>query len=131
MAIPAVVLGGWAFYYAEQWNIVAQLILLLGTALTIISLASLGRNFSILPAKRLIVTNGPYKIVRHPVYAAELMMIFACACASPFPVGFIIFLSAIALIVIRVQAEEKLLNTDDTYQTYATKVIWRLMPRIW
>jgi len=135
MAVPAVIIGGWSFYLAgdekADWDFWAQSLLSLGAVTTIISLCYLGRNFSILPAKRSIVTGGPYRIVRHPVYSSELIMLLGCAIASRSALGMSIFLAAVGLVGIRIVAEEQLLQTDSTYKAYAANVRWRLAPKIW
>ncbi|WEX89046.1 isoprenylcysteine carboxylmethyltransferase family protein [Sinorhizobium garamanticum] len=51
--------------------IVSTVLILIGTALSIYCLFWLGRSFSVMATARNLVTNGPYAIVRHPLYAAE------------------------------------------------------------
>lgn len=46
-------------------------LVLVGYVLAFVSLAWLGRSFSIQPEARRLVTTGPYAIVRHPLYLAE------------------------------------------------------------
>lgn len=53
----------------------AMVLSVLGLVLSIICLFRLGRSFAIAPAARSLVTTGPYAIVRHPLYAAELVAI--------------------------------------------------------
>jgi protein-S-isoprenylcysteine O-methyltransferase Ste14 len=45
----------------------------------------LGRSFSVMPQARRLVTNGPYGIVRHPLYVAEELAILGTMllCISP------------------------------------------------
>lgn len=131
MAAPAVLLGGWAFYFANSWRLWAQLILLLGTAITIASLASLGKNFSVLPAKRSIVSSGTYNIVRHPIYTGELIMLLACAFSSTFPIGLIVYVCTVLLVMLRINAEEQLLHSDNAYRKYTERVRSRLLPYLW
>ena len=50
----------------------AVLLLLAGMGWAIWSLAILGRCFSVLPEVRGLVTGGPYRWVRHPVYLGEI-----------------------------------------------------------
>lgn len=52
---------------------VAVLLLATGNILSVYCLASLGRSFSILPQARKLVTDGPYGLVRHPLYIAEVI----------------------------------------------------------
>lgn len=40
----------------------------------VIGYTVLGRNLAIVPTVKNLVFNGPYSIVRHPIYSAYLMM---------------------------------------------------------
>ena len=102
-----------------------------GTSLTVVSVFSLGRSFAILPAVRTIVVGGPYRFVRHPIYLGELTMILACFVANKNLFSLFVFVTAIALVAIRIVVEERLLVCRPEYVTYHRSVKWRLIPRIW
>lgn len=54
--------------------IVGDVLLLVGILFTLASVATLGRCFGVLPDARGLVTRGPYRLVRHPVYLGELIV---------------------------------------------------------
>lgn len=51
----------------------ASLFLIGGTYLCLLAVTSLGRSLSIMPEARKLVTDGLYRVVRHPLYLAELI----------------------------------------------------------
>jgi protein-S-isoprenylcysteine O-methyltransferase Ste14 len=106
-----------------------------GVALALVSggwmLAStlaLGRCFGVLPEARGLVTHGPYRLVRHPLYLGELGAYAGLALASPSGrsfAGAIVFAIAQA---IRMRMEEReLTRVFPEYASYARRTP-RLVP---
>ena len=56
-------------------EMVSTLLVLFGSAAAIYTLLRLGRSFSMMSEARRLVTSGPYRFVRHPLYVAEELAI--------------------------------------------------------
>ena len=82
--------------------------------------------------KQEVITTGPYKVVRHPMYlAAMIIYLFSPVALGSFwallPAGLSIF-----ILVARIRNEEKLLTEElDGYREYKQRVKYRLIPGIW
>jgi protein-S-isoprenylcysteine O-methyltransferase Ste14 len=102
----------------------------LGLALVIVGKVALGRSFGIAPANRGIVAWGPYNIVRHPIYAGYLITHIAFVVAHPRLLNIVIIAVADTALVLRALIEERVLRTDQQYETYCQRVSWHLVPGI-
>ena len=79
-----------------------------------------------------VVDTGLYGIVRHPMYAATVLLYLAIPLVLGSFVSFIVFLSYPALIVRRIRNEEAVLEKGLAgYLEYEKKVKYRLIPFIW
>jgi len=92
------------------------------------ALWSLGTSFSIAPAARRLIISGPYRYLRHPMYAGELFSLFGFCIGSPLLWNWIVLLIFALSIGYRISQEEILLKR---YAVYAHFVKWRLMPGVW
>ena len=115
----------------SDWNLYLIIFFLLGGLITVISFVFLGRSFAIFPGKRQIVSKGFYKIIRHPSYFGEIIMIAVCAIANAGYLSLVIFLGFIPALIYRIYVEEKLLLQDAEYQKYGIETKWRLIPYLW
>lgn len=106
-----------------------------GLALLQWSHQTLSRNWSDTPRlveEQVLITDGPYRWIRHPIYTAFLLIMSATLLLTAnWLIGFLwIGLTAID-VASRIRFEEDLLarNFDGQYQTYA-RTTGRLLPRI-
>lgn len=109
-----------------EW--LGELIMIIGITIQFISKIYLGRNFGLLPARRGIVTKGPYRIVRHPIYLGYFIthMAFLFSLFSIHNLLVYVFLYTIQFG--RMYYEEKNLISDPTYQIYTKKVKYKFIP---
>jgi len=99
-----------------------------GLIISLWVIVSLGDAFGIAPADRGLVSRGPYKILRHPAYAGELLNFIAYSLvnASVWNVALTAILAA--GLVARILIEERQIGG---YPEYAQRVRWRVLYGLW
>lgn len=90
----------------------------------------LRRSFGIAPANRGIKISGPYRYMRHPMYAGYLFVHIGVLVVMFSWHNLLIYLIGWTAQIRRLLAEERLLSQDPTYGTYMGQVRWRLLPGI-
>jgi protein-S-isoprenylcysteine O-methyltransferase Ste14 len=76
-----------------------------------------------------VISTGPYRLVRHPMYCGGLVLLLGIPLALGSLWSVLIFLPLVPALMWRIVDEEKLLNKQlDGYSEYCTKVKYRLIP---
>jgi len=114
-----------------NWLIAGTTLLVtLSYALIIWALLTLRRSFSVLPEARALVTHGPYRFIRHPLYAGYFV---SYVCFALPRIGFlsvIVCAAGIGCEIWRSLQEEKILQqTFPEYDAYARRTP-RFFPRL-
>jgi protein-S-isoprenylcysteine O-methyltransferase Ste14 len=103
-------------------ELIADVLLVGGTAWSVWSLRSLGKNLSVLAQARSVVQDGPYRWVRHPLYSGEIVCCLGLALAAGTAAAAGVWLTLVALQVYRARREEQILvGTLPTYAGYRTR----------
>ena len=116
---------------AAQDVLVGEVLIVLGVVMQIFALAALNRSFGLLPALRGVKSRGLYSLVRHPLYAAYVIIFSGYLINNQSLSNAAIVLFGIAFLVMRIHYEEALLIKQADYRQYLNKTRWRLIPAIW
>lgn len=94
----------------------------------IIAKLYLGRSFGLMPANRGVVTSGPYKVVRHPIYLGYFINHIGFLLSSFSFYNLALYAALYFFQGIRIWQEEQLLIKDQTYISYTNITKYRLIP---
>src|SRR5208337_2417850 len=103
---------------------------LFGVVLTQVARVYMGRSFGVLPANRGIVSQGPFRWVRHPIYFGWLILSVGYAMSYPTARNIMLIMATLPFMVWRIEQEEAHLRADPEYRSYMDRVRYRLWPGV-
>jgi protein-S-isoprenylcysteine O-methyltransferase Ste14 len=138
----AAVVVSYAYPYAQiaydgwmpgepAWPGVGLVVVTIAALLSLASLLALGRSFGVRPALRSLVTRGPYRLVRHPLYLAYFLSDIGYNLQEWSPGLVLIMLVGWVSVLYRIRVEERVLSRDVRWSDYVTSVPYRLAPGLW
>jgi len=139
MFLAGFILAGLGFRF--EWLLLPKIVQLAGAAVFLIAYllyaevlrenAYLSRTIEVSENQKVIDT-GLYGIVRHPMYAATLLLFLSMPVVLGSVYALVVFLAYPFIIVNRIRGEEKLLEKElDGYTEYKSRVKYRLIPFVW
>jgi protein-S-isoprenylcysteine O-methyltransferase Ste14 len=115
-----------------EWGVWAGSVLqLMGAAVAVTCILTLGRSFGFAAADRGVVTRGVYRIVRHPMYASYVLLESGYLMQSLSVRNAVIVGIALLCNAGRALAEERLLARSHEYRDYCRRVRRRIVPGVW
>jgi protein-S-isoprenylcysteine O-methyltransferase Ste14 len=91
---------------------------------------TLRRSFGVVAANRGIKANGPYRAIRHPMYAGYTLTQIGFLLSGPVLWNFAIYGLTLFIACRRIIAEERVLGEDEAYRELVGKVRYRLLPGV-
>jgi protein-S-isoprenylcysteine O-methyltransferase Ste14 len=108
--------------------LIGFILLFTGTGVQLAAKLMLRRSFGIVPANRGIKIEGPYRLIRHPMYLGYVTVHIGFLLMAPNPFNLCVYGLSFAGQIYRILAEERLLMRDPDYVAFAKRVRWRLVP---
>jgi len=112
-------------------EMISTALILVGTAGAVVALSQLGRSFSVMAETRQLVTSGPYRFVRHPLYLTE--GIATIGLFVQFASGWTVLLLAVQIgfQLRRIHNEETVLTASFPEYAVYSQITARLIPGIY
>jgi protein-S-isoprenylcysteine O-methyltransferase Ste14 len=109
-------------------SLIVEGLMIGGFALQISAKLTLRRSFGVVAANRGVKASGPYRLLRHPMYAGYALTHIGFLLAGPSLWNVAVYAGTVALQVRRILAEERVLGEDPAYGAFASKTRYRLLP---
>ncbi len=124
--------GGILIFAIPAWmETVCTMVLVVATAGAVWGLLTLRLSFGIFPAARRLVTGGPYRLVRHPLYVCEILSALAMVISDGHLSTIVLVVVFCGLQVTRIHYEESLLSKSfPEWRAWAAGRA-RLIPGVW
>jgi protein-S-isoprenylcysteine O-methyltransferase Ste14 len=127
--------------YRFHWSRMPTGLVLLGDALMVLSLAiiffvfkenSYAASTIKVTAEQQVISTGPYRVVRHPMYSAAVILFLATPLALGSGWALMVAIPLLAVLVARLSEEERYLSAHlPGYDAYRELVSYRLIPWLW
>jgi len=79
-----------------------------------------------------VITTGPYRVVRHPMYSGLMLLLPGCALVLGSAWGFAPITMLMATFIVRTVLEDGALRRElPGYEEYCTRTRYRLVPGVW
>jgi protein-S-isoprenylcysteine O-methyltransferase Ste14 len=115
----------------EAWPAGGLALVGLAAGLSLASLLVIRKRFGVRPALRGLVTNGPYRFVRHPMYLSYVIGDIGYNLEEWNFVTLLLVLIGWASLLYRIHAEERVISQDAAWVGYVAHVRYRLVPGLW
>jgi protein-S-isoprenylcysteine O-methyltransferase Ste14 len=112
------------------WRWVCLMIIVTGMYIQISAKVALGLSFGIVAANRGVRVSGPYRFVRHPMYAGYAITHVGLLLAMPNGINALLYACALLLQIVRIKREERVLMQDQQYRDFSARVRYRLLPGV-
>ncbi|HEY3948479.1 methyltransferase family protein [Phenylobacterium sp.] len=106
-------------------------LMLSGLVFQVIAKLTLRFSFGMAPANRGLKVSGPYRIVRHPIYAAYLVGQVGFFLLNPSLWNAAVYGVGLGLQVFRIAAEERVLANDAGFAGFRAATPYRLIPGLY
>jgi protein-S-isoprenylcysteine O-methyltransferase Ste14 len=110
---------------------ISTILIMLGSVGAVHSLSQLGRSFSVMAETRQLVTSGPYRFVRHPLYLSEGIAVIGLFVQFASVWTALLFVVQIAFQLRRMHNEETLLSASFAEYAAYSRNTPRLIPGIY
>jgi protein-S-isoprenylcysteine O-methyltransferase Ste14 len=112
-------------------EMISTVLTFIGTAGAVVALGQLGRSFSVMAETRQLVTSGPYRLVRHPLYLAEQIAIIGVFIQYASVWTGLLLAVQIAFQLRRMQNEETILTASFPEYIEYRQTTARLIPGVY
>jgi protein-S-isoprenylcysteine O-methyltransferase Ste14 len=142
IASSMAVVVGYAYPYAQviylRWSpghvaspLAGLVLVTLAAGLSLVSLLTMGRLFGVRPALRGLVTSGPYRFVRHPMYLSYIVADIGYNLQEWNFVTLLLVLVGWMSLIYRIHAEERVISQHAEWPAYVALVRYRIFPGLW
>jgi protein-S-isoprenylcysteine O-methyltransferase Ste14 len=135
--VMAGVVASWYFpphYHVTALHWAGLAVALTGAALLVWARRTLGTSFTMFPRPKpggRLVTDGPFALVRHPIYGGAILFFAGCSLAfSPWGLAATLLLARLWAVKARVE-ERHLAERFPAYAAYRARVRKRLLPLVY